>query len=206
MKLSGPMRAQVVVKALQHTFAKRWKDLLKEGEALGDATIDTLAGTAKAAIKKADEAGFCMRAQKVADSYLKMEGGSTHYMRNVEATVAGQRFNIMVTPNKAIPVRQNRDGYQQTPVVLNHTKEGHTPHIEALQAWQNKGEQFTKDYAQAKATLEAMLKGLSTFAKLEEQWPEGKKFYQSLPVDFPFQHNVPAVQIKELNAMLGIAA
>lgn len=206
MKLSGPMRSQVVNKALQHTFAKRWTEWLKQGEKLGDAAVDMLAGSAKAAIKKANEAGFCMRAKVSAENYRKMEAGNTHYCRNVEATIAGQRFNIMVSKNKPIPVRQNNDGYNQTPVVLNHAKEGHTAHIEALQAWQGDGDQFIKDYAEAKQTLEAMLKGLTTYAKLEEQWSEGRKFYQSLPVDFPYQHNVPAVQISALNKMLGIAA
>lgn len=203
MKLSGPMRAQVVEKALQATFTKRWKDLLKDGERIGDAAVDMLAGSAKAAIKKADEAGFCVRAIRQNESYLKV--GSSQYVCNVDAIVAGQRMNIMVSAKKPIPIK-TADGYERTNLTLNHAKEGHTSHIEAVQKWHDDLAALNKSYHEAKATLEAMMKGLTTFAKLTEQWPEGKKFYQSLPVDFPFQHNVPAVQISELNKMLGISA
>ncbi len=51
-----------------------------------------------------------------------------------------------------------------------------------------------------------MLKGIPTFERLTTDWPEGRKFDHSLPADFPYQHTVPAVEIKKLNEILGLVA
>jgi len=69
-------------------------------------------------------------------------------------------------------------------------------------------------FSQEKKTLEenhraayhkmvGFLEQFTTFKKLEEAWPEGKKFYAEYNADRP-KSGVPAVITKEINEMLGI--
>ena len=69
-------------------------------------------------------------------------------------------------------------------------------HVEAKKAMDG-------EYGAARAKMLGFLEQFTTFKKLEEAWPEGKKFYQDFNADRP-SANVPAVITKEINAMLGI--
>jgi hypothetical protein len=68
---------------------------------------------------------------------------------------------------------------------------------EACQAWLvEKREMQTK--------VNAVLNSVTTFTSLQKTWPGGERFYKSLPLDFPFRNQVPAVRVEELNDALGI--
>lgn len=73
-----------------------------------------------------------------------------------------------------------------------------------------------QDYSQEKKATEeehrlayhklvGFLEQFTTFKKLEEAWPEGKKFYAEFNADRP-SINVPAVITKEINDMFGLKA
>ena len=66
------------------------------------------------------------------------------------------------------------------------------------------GNDNAKAEGEAANTLKALLASVGTYASLEKEWPEGKKFYASLPGDFPGNTGLPMVQIKQLNTLLGL--
>lgn len=59
------------------------------------------------------------------------------------------------------------------------------------------------EYNAARVKMMGFLEQFTTFKKLEEAWPEGKKFYKDFNAD-RISPKVPAVITKEINAMLGI--
>jgi hypothetical protein len=74
---------------------------------------------------------------------------------------------------------------------------------ERVQAHVTEKRTMDSEYASARAKMLGFLEQFTTFKKLEEAWPEGKKFYQDFNADRP-SANVPAVITKEINAMLGL--
>lgn len=74
-----------------------------------------------------------------------------------------------------------------------------------VQAFAQEKNQLQEDFSAARVKMLGFLEGFTTFKKLEEAWPEGKKFYAEFNADRPSK-NVPAVITKEINDMLGIKA
>jgi len=52
--------------------------------------------------------------------------------------------------------------------------------------------------------LLSILSSVTTFKKLEEVWPEGKKFYSGYLDKKGNEYQVPTIQIDEINKMLGL--
>lgn len=59
------------------------------------------------------------------------------------------------------------------------------------------------DHAAALTKMMGFLEQFKTFKKLEEAWPEGKKFYEGFNAERTAA-NLPAVITSEINSMLGI--
>lgn len=74
---------------------------------------------------------------------------------------------------------------------------------EKVQAYSQEKKKLDEDWRSANHKMYGFLEQFTTFKKLEEAWPEGKKFYAEYNADRP-SANVPAVITKEINAMLGI--
>lgn len=74
---------------------------------------------------------------------------------------------------------------------------------EKVQAFSQEKKSLEDEWRSANAKMLGFLEQFRTFKKLEEAWPEGKKFYKEFDADRP-SANVPAVITKEINIMLGI--
>jgi hypothetical protein len=74
---------------------------------------------------------------------------------------------------------------------------------EKVQAYSQEKKKVDEEWRTAIHKMAGFLEQFTTFKKLEEAWPEGKKFYQEYNADRP-SANVPAVITKEINDMLGI--
>lgn len=70
--------------------------------------------------------------------------------------------------------------------------------------WQEACEVWAKEKREMQVKVNAVLNSVTTFTSLQKTWPGGERFYKSLPLDFPFRNQVPAVRVEELNAALGI--
>ncbi len=128
--------------------------------------------------------------------------------RDLVAAVPDQWFR------KCSCLRFNAGGWS---VSLNAGKEMVTPQssgcsnlgsitgdlADKVQAHVQEKRTMDQEYATARTKMYGFLEQFRTFKKLEEAWPEGKKFYQEFNADRP-STNVPAVITKEINDMLGI--
>lgn len=185
MRLNAAMKTQVIKKALDHKFKKRLKDHEDEAKAIGQACWTSLFGEYKRAIEKLP---------KQLLTFPRFFNHHNDAHANVNFTFGGQYHQYPVL--RTLPVDSGNGRMTVTDTTL----------IERHRAFLAENDAIKVETEKVSATLNAMLKNIQTYARLESDWPEGKKFYHSLPVDFPFQHQVPAVQVKELNALLGLAA
>jgi hypothetical protein len=76
---------------------------------------------------------------------------------------------------------------------------------EKVQAYSQEKKTAEEAHRIAYHKLVGFLEQFTTFKKLEEAWPEGKKFYAEFNADRP-NSGVPAVITKEINDMLGLKA
>jgi hypothetical protein len=81
-------------------------------------------------------------------------------------------------------------------------KEG--PLAEAIIDWQEACGDWVKEQREMQVKVNAVLNSVTTFTSLQKTWPGGERFYKTLPLDFPFRNQVPAVRVEELNDALGI--
>lgn len=75
---------------------------------------------------------------------------------------------------------------------------------EEIIAWQHACEAWVEGKRETANKVSAVLNSVTTYNSLEKTWPDGKRFYKHLPIDFPFRNQVPAVRVEELNAALGL--
>jgi hypothetical protein len=73
------------------------------------------------------------------------------------------------------------------------------------QAFAQSKQDLGRDYDRAKIALMKMLESVSTVKRLKQIWPEGEKFYAQY-LDTPERPGVPAIQVTEINKMLGLGA
>lgn len=78
------------------------------------------------------------------------------------------------------------------------------PLADKVRAYLDSIEQSKTIKTQTRSKLKALLYSVTTTKKLQEIWPEGEQFYKSFLGDKP-TYNLPALQLSELNAALGIA-
>lgn len=93
-----------------------------------------------------------------------------------------------------------------------HVGYGHFKHFkvkdgklaEDIMAWHQSCSDWTQAKREMQLKVNAVLNSVTTFNSLQKTWPGGERFYKSLPLDFPFRNQVPAVRVDELNSALGI--
>lgn len=185
MRLNSAMRAQIINKAIAAKFDPIEAKLKKEELAIGHAFWTHLFGRAKEHIAKLPR----------------------NWVYQVPSEVKGVGVECAFTLLKGFNVRLLVPETDLLPAhigwhVLGVIKD------EALcarwEAFSDAEKQLEKDREEASATLKALLASVGTYSSLEREWPAGKKFYASLPGDFPGMTGLPMVQVKKLNAMLGI--
>lgn len=187
MRLNAAMKSQVLDKAMAHRFKKQEADVNKEAQAIGMALWGSLFGQYKRLLVKVPKEFL---------SYPRMSRAGDKF-GGVNFTIGGQ-YHIYPLPLD-LPIPNSGERTVRLTIKDNALIERHRAYLAAA-------EQLKSDKQKVSGTLSAMLVNIQTFRRLETDWPEGKPFYHSLPADFPFNHQVPAVQVKELNALLGLAA
>lgn len=76
--------------------------------------------------------------------------------------------------------------------------------IAAFEKLEGEKSTFKADRERMSASLYALVRRASTLKKLREMWPEGEQFYAHLKPREEAQ--VPAVQVEDVNRMLGLIA
>lgn len=191
MRLNAEMKKQVVQKAMDATFTVRRKNHAKAGIVIDKAIWEVVFGAHKRTINALPD-----------NQNWFSKGDVVEKCNPIAVNIAGERCSVRFVGLR-VPTKF---GYYSHDYIGTITQEKHPQIVADYHAWRDVGATITKDVETAAATLNAMLSKITTYERLEKEWPEGKKFYQSLPTDFPFQHQVPAVKISELNKMLGLAA
>ena len=74
---------------------------------------------------------------------------------------------------------------------------------ERVQNFSQEKKTLDEDWRSAFTKMYGFLEQFRTFKRLEESWPEGKKFYKKFDAE-RLSSNVPAVITKDINTMLGI--
>ncbi len=75
---------------------------------------------------------------------------------------------------------------------------------EKAQSFANRKKDMQGKVRKAHVLLLSMLSSITTFKKLEQVWPDGKKFYSAYLDKKDNSYSVPVVQIDEINKMLGL--
>lgn len=185
MRLNAVMKKQVIDKAIAHRFKDRKAAMVKERHALGMALYDSLYGDR--ALKRA-----LASVPTALLSFPRYTEGVGAYASTVATfTIGGEYHNYPVLATVPIPHNARMTITDQA-LVDRH------------RAYMSDAEKLEADQSKVVTTLTAMLGNIQTDKRLAEDWPEGRQFYKSLPKDFPFNHQVPAVQIAELNSLLGL--
>lgn len=188
LRLNGDMRAGIVAKALSHAFDKREAELLKRSQQQAHLAMVESFGAAKLAMAK-----------KLGEPWtVTCTDGYGHKYPNGVPTnfrVGYKTIALMVLDPLPSMIRNADSKYFKV-----QDKELIT-RIETLADDQ---QALTTEKGKTKATLEAMLQNLQAYSTLERTWPEGKKFYQHIPKDYPYRHQVPATLVADLNKSLGI--
>lgn len=78
------------------------------------------------------------------------------------------------------------------------------PLADAIVEWSTACETWVKEKREMQVKVNAVLNSVTTFTSLQKTWPGGERFYKTLPLDFPFRNQVPALRVEELNEALGI--
>lgn len=193
IRLNTQMKAQVVEKAMAHAFDKRKAALRQREYAISKACWLSIFGKAKLAQARALGAPFVL---ECVDRYGKKDPTGS----NITFRFGGKALGMLTL--MPVTARNSLDSANDGSSKFSTVKDAKL--IADAMAWYDDCEALRAEYEKVKATLTAMLQGISSYNSLEKSWPQGKRFYQSLPKDFPFRHQVPAVLVDQLNKSLGI--
>jgi hypothetical protein len=183
------MRASIVEKAMKQ-FEPREKALLKEEQAISKAAWMKNFGPAKLKHARALGEPFVIEGK---DYYGKAKPEGTQ----VTWAFGDYGYRFALHTQLPVPSHVGSD-------VAKYFRVKDEAICERAKAWHDAVTKLVAEKGKTQATLQALLNKVQTYNSLEKTWPEGKKFYQHIPTDWPHRHQVPAIQMSELNAALGI--
>lgn len=192
MRLNSQMKEEVIAKAMAHGFDKKKADLQKEGAAICRAFF--LKNFGAAVLKHAVAIKGTPFVLLDHDRYGRKFGTKDAQTPFMRWNVGGQTVDL---PSIGLP--QEVHSYDKKSFVIKDEAL-----IERCRAYQDASEKLREKSNQTIATLQGMLSRITTYPSLEKNWPQGSKFYKHLPEAYPFRHQVPAVQIEQLNDALGL--
>lgn len=76
--------------------------------------------------------------------------------------------------------------------------------IEEVRAYEAAYDDYKVRRREADKALGNLLKSVTTFERLKQAWPEGKEYWEPLWVAAVTPTNLPSVEVKSINAMLGL--
>lgn len=74
----------------------------------------------------------------------------------------------------------------------------------AIMKWNEDVAAWKTERSRLSNKLYGMLNSVTTYNSLMKTWPQGKKFWEHIPTDFPFRNQVPAIMVEALNEELGL--
>lgn len=198
-KLNADIRAEIAKNALKAQFDPRFDALLADEYALCRLVYETVLPK-----ELRDALDVLVASHKTGPQFVQVSGGNppskypnTYMVDNMHIqTAAGYNINL--------PAPKDMVKIYSGALRLTDKNDKGRKLSEAVAAMSERREKLKQARSDAATALEQSLKRVSTFEKLIEAWPEGKKFYQSPPLAKPLP--VPAVRFSEVNAMLGIGA
>lgn len=179
MRLTSADRVSIVSRAVSEAFRARREKALKHEAALADRAYKRLFPPA-------------LRAQAA-----EMPEGWIVERDNLKFVVSGLTFSVACAQTLRLPLKNYYGGQASGSVVDDALRDALTAHFDAKAA-------IEAEASKVKQNLEALLSRAMTFRQLREMWPEGKRFYDHLKPRVAAA--VPAIQIKDLNAALGLRA
>lgn len=76
--------------------------------------------------------------------------------------------------------------------------------IEEVRAHEAAHDAYKDRRSNADKALANLLKSVTTFERLKQAWPEGKEYWEPLWIEAVKPTNLPSVEVKSINAMLGL--
>jgi len=178
VRLTQDMRALIAQKAVNESFRKQTETHAKMENAIGIECYKTVFDEAtRRAVAKIPEKWL------QEDACLRFNCGG---------------FDLRLTVEKAPRVPSTGYGCRSLGSITGDLADRAQAHAQA-------GETLKRNKADAQRALLVMLGSVSTIGQLEKTWPEGKPFYEKYLEARPGS-NLPAIQVAEINAMLGIEA
>lgn len=198
-RLNSDIRHEIVKNAIKAQFDPRFDALLVDEYALAVTVYETVLPQdlreALAVIGKYHVKG---------PQFVQISTGAkpsvyphTHMLDYVAVHTA-QGFNIL------LPAPKDMVKIYSGALTLNDKNDKGRKLSEAVSAISERRTKLKQARVDAEKALEQSLRRVTTLEKLCEQWPEGKKFYQSPPLAKPIA--LPVIRFAEVNAMLGLGA
>lgn len=179
MKLTNEMRDRIVRSMAMDAVAKEKEALTKRENAIA---LKLWKAVYPAAERTA--------AAKLSDGWILMD-------KCLRFNLYG--MNITINTAEPVPVKSSRYGCQRLGDIADEKlRDEYQAYYKDFEALKQKAQDIER---QGKA----LLYSVTTFKKLEETWPEGKKFYEKFKPASERSH-VPAVLTSNLNALVGIKA
>lgn len=199
MRLTNVMRESILLKVDEYKFQKPRLALNKQEAklahramvaAFGKTALDQLAkiGPPYAYVGPTDGYG---NPNLDPDAIAKWRGTGVTW----RVGAMGHQYNLCV--RDPLPLSVSRYDHK-----LFTVKDGAL--AEEIATWYEVGTALAKEAREMQLKVRAVLDSVTTFTSLEKTWPAGKRFYQHLPVDFPFRNQVPALRVEELNSALDL--
>lgn len=187
VRLTNLDRDHVISLAIKESFAKRDEDAALDEDALARWIYRDLFPEK---VRKAAEA---MPERWVKSSgVLAFNVGGMHLALNLTAVPDGRPKTLPV------PVYGIENSMR---IAATNAAE----HVGAAQNLISKKEAIKADKKRAKESLKALVYSVRTLRALADLWPEGEPFYAWLAVrEGALDPNLPAPQVAELNALLGL--
>lgn len=193
MLLNAMSRQYILNEALSHAFDKRLKARETEYDRIALAIYNALftkkqQETINQLPKCFYHTGACMR--------FNMAGQDREWKCNND----GKKYTGgPLTAELRLPAS---NGWERIGVL---TQDKHADLIERISSYDAMSKQYKDDRAKAEETLKQLLKGTKTLEQLKEVWPEGHAFYKGTKAAVPTPPGLPAIAMRDLNKMLGIA-
>jgi hypothetical protein len=179
MRLTIADRAGIVSRAVAEAFHARREKALKQEAALTERAYKRLFPAS------------------VRSQVAEMPEGWVVEQKALKFVVSGLTFRVHGAQAFRLPLKNYYNNETAGSVVDDALRDALTTHFDAKKVIEDEA-------SKVKQNLEAILSRAMTFRQLRDMWPEGKRFYDHLKPRAAAP--VPAVQIQDINAALGLKA
>lgn len=199
IRLTQAMRDSVIAKAVDSKFKKSGEVLDKQEAKLAHKAMVAAFGRANLeALAKVGAPYAYVNCDDHGDP-LTGEALENYKGRRVTWRVGALGYQHTMRVLDPLPLNV---GYSSTNTKYFVVKAG--PLADEIIAWQEACQEWLREKRALTNKVHGLLYNVTTFNSLQKTWPEGKKFWEHIPVDFPFRNQVPATMVSDINEELGL--